>query len=30
MPEEFVSAANDRMAAINDAYDRVSRERGFK
>jgi DnaJ like chaperone protein len=30
MPEEFVAAANDRMAAINDAYDRVSRERGFK
>jgi DnaJ like chaperone protein len=30
MPEEFVAAANDRMAAINDAYDRVGRERGFK
>ncbi|HVO14636.1 MAG TPA: TerB family tellurite resistance protein [Alphaproteobacteria bacterium] len=30
LPEEFVGAANDRMAAINDAYDRVSKERGIR
>jgi DnaJ like chaperone protein len=29
LPEEFVGAANDRMAAINDAYDRVAKERGI-
>jgi DnaJ like chaperone protein len=30
LPEEFVGAATDRMAAINDAYDRVCRQRGIK
>jgi DnaJ like chaperone protein len=30
MPEEFVEAANERMAAINVAYDRVCKERGIK
>jgi DnaJ like chaperone protein len=30
LPEEFVGAANDRMAAINDAYDRVCKERGLR
>jgi DnaJ like chaperone protein len=30
LPEEFVDAATDRMAAINDAYDRVCKQRGIK
>jgi DnaJ like chaperone protein len=29
MPQEFVELANEKMAAINAAYDRVSRERGI-
>ena len=29
MPEEMVAVANDKMAAINDAYDRVARLRGI-
>lgn len=30
MPEEFVEVANDKLAAINAAYDRVSAERGIR
>jgi DnaJ like chaperone protein len=30
MPEEFVQLANERLAAINDAWDRVSKERGIR
>ncbi len=30
MPEEFVEVANGKLASINDAYDRVERERGMK
>lgn len=30
MPEEFVEVANDKMAAINAAYDQVEKERGLK
>ena len=29
MPGEFVAIANERLARINDAYDRVRRERGW-
>ena len=29
MPEEFVAAANDRLARINAAYDSMMRSRGF-
>jgi DnaJ like chaperone protein len=29
MPEEFVAAANDRLARINAAYDSMIRSRGF-
>ena len=29
MPEEFVKVANDKLAAINAAYDRIARERGI-
>ena len=29
MPGEFVAIANDRLARINDAYDRIRRERGW-
>lgn len=29
MPEEFVKLANDKLAAINAAYDRIARERGL-
>lgn len=28
MPEEFIETANDKVAAINDAYDRIKRARG--
>jgi DnaJ like chaperone protein len=28
MPDAFVAIANDRMAAINGAYERIERERG--
>lgn len=30
MPEEFVQLANERLAAINDAWDRVTKERGIR
>ena len=30
VPEEFIEVANRKMAAINAAYERVRRERGFK
>jgi DnaJ like chaperone protein len=30
MPEEFVQLANERLAAINDAWDKVSKERGIR
>ena len=29
VPEEFVVIANERLARINDAYDRIQKERGF-
>lgn len=29
MPEEMVKQANDRLAAINAAYEKIARERGF-
>ncbi len=29
VPEEFVSLANDKLAAINSAYDRIAAERGL-
>ena len=30
MPQEFVNIANDKMAGINAAYDRIEKERGLK
>ncbi len=30
MPQEFIDIANDKLAAINDAYDRIKKSRGFK
>ena len=30
MPEEFIEVANDKMAAINAAYDSIEKERGLK
>ncbi len=30
VPEEFVEIANDKLAKINDAYDRIAKERGIK
>ncbi|MHC8508983.1 MAG: TerB family tellurite resistance protein [Rhodospirillales bacterium] len=30
MPEEFVAQANDKMAAINAAYDTIEKQRGLK
>ena len=30
MPTEFVELANERLAKINAAYDRVRKDRGFK
>ena len=30
MPEEFVEVANDKLAAINAAYDKVAAQRGLK
>jgi DnaJ like chaperone protein len=30
MPEEFVSVANDKLAAINAAWDRIAAQRGLK
>ncbi|HZD26628.1 MAG TPA: TerB family tellurite resistance protein [Alphaproteobacteria bacterium] len=29
LPEEFVDLANEKLAAINDAYDRIARSRGL-
>ena len=29
MPEEFITAANERLASINAAYDTISRQRGM-
>lgn len=29
LPQEFVELANDKLAAINDAYDRIARQRGL-
>ena len=30
VPEEFIKLANDKLAAINGAYDRIEQERGLK
>lgn len=30
LPQEFIDVANDKLAAINDAYDRIEKERGLK
>ena len=30
MPQDFIDVANDKMAAINGAWDAVQRQRGFK
>lgn len=30
MPQEFIDLANEKMATINAAYDRIARSRGFK
>ena len=30
MPEEFIELANEKMATINAAYDRISKERGIR
>lgn len=30
MPQEFVQVANERLAAINDAWDRIAKERGIR
>jgi DnaJ like chaperone protein len=29
VPEEFIRLANDKLAAINEAYDRIAKERGL-
>jgi DnaJ like chaperone protein len=29
LPEEFISLANEKLATINEAYDRIRKERGF-
>ena len=29
MPEEFIKIATDKIAAINEAYDEIRRERGL-
>ncbi len=29
MPQEFIDLANDKLAAINDAYDRIKKQRGL-
>lgn len=29
MPEEFIAVANEKLAAINDAYDRIKKARGL-
>ena len=30
VPEEFIRLATDKLAAINAAYDRIEKERGWK
>jgi hypothetical protein len=30
VPKELVTIANEKLAAINDAYDRICRQRGLK
>ena len=30
VPPEFVKLANDKLAAINDAYEKIKKERDFK
>lgn len=30
MPEEFVEVANEKLATINAAYDKICTERGIK
>lgn len=30
MPQEFIDLANEKLATINDAYDRIKKQRGFK
>lgn len=30
LPREFIDVANEKLAAINDAFDRIGKERGFK
>jgi DnaJ like chaperone protein len=30
MPEEFIEVANDKLAAINAAYDKICAQRGIK
>jgi DnaJ like chaperone protein len=30
MPQEFIDVANEKLAAINDAYDRIQKERDLK
>ncbi|MDH3659288.1 MAG: DnaJ domain-containing protein [Alphaproteobacteria bacterium] len=30
LPKEFISRANDRLAAVNTAYDRIEKQRGMK
>ena len=29
MPEEFIEVANDKLAVINSAYDKISTQRGL-
>lgn len=29
LPQEFIDLANDKLATINDAYDRIKKQRGF-
>lgn len=29
MPQEFIDLANEKLATINDAYDRIKKQRGF-
>jgi len=30
MPQEFIDLANEKLARINDAYERIRRQRGLK
>ncbi len=30
LPQEFIDLANEKMAAINTAYDRIEKERGLR